>query len=1317
MPPAIDEFEDLTQFADESFDNDEVDLFEFTDDDESPLLRLKSIVLSLDWDITEDTLAELTEELSDLRSLWDGDKVAQIYLQGMDNIGKYLQKEGAYAHPNAIKLLLTLFYNYEKIISSTDLSSEAIAVMLKADVRKFKVLQYQIGTAGVEGHAEKHAEEHVEEHVEAVSPPEKIIQGDIESTPLLHEEADDPLTSMEATILGLEWEVTQEGLEKFHSEATELRGHLADNRDAQILVQGLQALGSYIREEKSNAHPDSFTILHAFYDALKVLIQDKNLTAEQRKRVLIEQIGSLNSLKAIIAKSAADRAADKSAEEQETRTEEAVTAEIPVPGQGTEDKPELGTVSDDDAEFDSPVADDDADLDLFSEDFDESSDFSVGGDDVDEFFLDGDDSLSDDSLVDEESIAGDFGFDVEGGFDDDLFAEETKEGEEGSVLGDDAPEEESILPALTDADEDGGFNEELVVDGIDNEKTAELDEKLDSFFDFDDLDETKGHKEEAVTVEESASPADEQPKAKGEESDGELVESDVELDSFFDFSDDVVAGDESLKEEEKARAESWKDEILAADFDGPDGEEEGLLEGEEDYDSFFDFDSDEDGSEILPDEQVAATDNDNTLAESDDEFKISLDGLDDEQDSEEMIVALADADEERGFNEDEMSSGIADEKAAELDEKLNFFFELDKEEQEDSPGDQILGAEDEDAVTTGALAESDAFDEKQGEVSLELLELDEDSSELSFDEEKDFDGDIAGFSDIDDTEVVSAAVDQGDESASDSEEEIEGLDAIFDFGDDGEEAVPDFDKSSAGGTEEIPALDDEFVVSLDDEEGSADELFDFSFDSDDDEEGAVVSESSADLDSADSFFGFDEESEGKVEVTEVSDAGDAEDEFTLSLDDEGTEGDEFALSLDKEDTGADELSEFFFDSDDDEEGAVVSESSADLDSTDSFFGLDEESEGEVEVAEVTDADDAEDEFALSLDDEGTEGDEFALSLDEEDTGADELSEFSFGSDDADESAVVAEPSEALDSEVSTDSFFGFDEESEGEVEVAEVTDADDAEDEFALSLDDEGTEGDEFALSLDEEDTGADELSEFSFGSDDADESAVVAEPSEALDSEVSTDSFFGLDEESEGEVEVAEVTDADDAEDEFALSLDDEGTEGDEFALSLDEEDTGADELSEFSFDSDDADESAVVAEPSEALDSEISTDSFFGLDEESEGEVEVAEVTDADDAEDEFALSLDDEGTEGDEFALSLDEEDTGADELSEFSFDSDDADESAVVAEPSEALDSEVSTDSFFGLDEESEGEVEVAEVTDADDAEDEFALSLDDEEHRR
>ncbi|CAK8720211.1 hypothetical protein KKHLCK_09395 [Candidatus Electrothrix laxa] len=1525
MPPAIDEFEDLTQFADESFDNDEVDLFEFTDDEESPLLRLKSIVLSLDWDITEDTLAELTEELSGLRSLWDGDKVAQIYLQGMDNIGKYLQKEGAYAHPNAIKLLLTLFYNYEKIISSTDLSSEAIAAMLKADVRKFKVLQYQIGTTGAEEHVEEYVEEHVEEHVEAAQPaPEEIIQEDMEIPPVSHEKTDDPLTSMEATILGLEWEVTQEGLEKFHGESKRLREYLTGNRDAQILVQGLQALGAYIREEKTNAHPDAFTILHAFYDALKLLIKDTNLTADQRKQVLIEQIGSLNSLKSIIAKSAEERAADKSPEEEKRGTETVEAAEISAPEQELEDESE--------SEFDSPVTDDDEDLDLFSEDFDESSDF----------FLDGDDNLSDDALIDEESIAGDFGFDEEeNGLDDDLFADETKEGALDFSLDEDNAEEETVLPALTDADEDGGFNEELVADGIDEEKAAELDEKLDSFFDFDSLDETAEQEEKDVAVEGSDSPAYEQPSAEVEEGDSDLGESEVELDSFFDFSDE-----EDPKEDE--RAESWKDEILAADIVEPEGEEEGLLEGEEDYDSFFNFDSDENEDEVLSDERTAvvADADDGALAASNDEFDISLDGLDDEQDNEEIAVALANVDEEGGFNEDEISSGIGDEKAVELDEKLNFFFELDKDEQEGSSGDQIPGAEEGQSATTGSLAEPDLFDEEQDELS---LELDEESPELSFDDEKDFeddfDGDIAGFSDIDAVETVSATADQGDKSASDLEEEIEGFDAIFDLDDD-VEGAPEFDKSSAGGPEEIPALDDEFVVSLDDEEEGMDELFDFSsdsdeegkssfsigldgnieseenffgleedadkekkvapvvadssaegvddigledgankedlgadelsgfsFDSDDEGESTVSSESVSVLDSADSLFGLNEKAGGKVEDAEVIAASDSEeDEFAWLLDDEDTKEDDFALSLDDEGPDDDELSDFSFASDDADESAFASESVSDVDPEDSFFGMDEEGEGKVEAAAVSNEDDSEDEFTLSLDvedtdklsdfsfgsDEKDEGiavsdsalelepddsffgldeesevevestevadlidseDEFVLSLDDEEVEEDEfllssdaedadesvaasesvsdvdpedsffgmdeegedkveaaavsneddsedeftlsldvedtdkLSDFSFGSDEKDEGIAVSDSALELEPD---DSFFGLDEESEVEVESTEVADLIDSEDEFVLSLDDEEVEEDEFLLSSDAEDADesvaasesvsdvdpedsffgmdeegedkveaaavsneddsedeftlsldvedTDKLSDFSFGSDEKDEGIAVSDSALELEPD---DSFFGLDEESEVEVESTEVADLIDSEDEFVLSFDDEDDEEDEFALSLDDDGPDADELSDFSFASDDVDESAVVSEPVSEVGSE---DSFFGMDEETDGEIDSAEGAVVSDAEDEFALSLDDEDAEEDEFALSLDDDGPDADELSDFSFASDDAAESAVTSEPVSEVGSE---DSFFGMDEETDGEIDSAEGAVVSDAEDEFALSLDDE----
>ena len=77
------DFEDLTLFANESFDTQDVDLFEFTSEESSPLTRLKSIILSLDWEINDEILQELADELANLQAMWQGDKVAEVYLQGL----------------------------------------------------------------------------------------------------------------------------------------------------------------------------------------------------------------------------------------------------------------------------------------------------------------------------------------------------------------------------------------------------------------------------------------------------------------------------------------------------------------------------------------------------------------------------------------------------------------------------------------------------------------------------------------------------------------------------------------------------------------------------------------------------------------------------------------------------------------------------------------------------------------------------------------------------------------------------------------------------------------------------------------------------------------------------------------------------------------------------------------------------------------------------------------------------------------------------------------------------------------------------------
>ncbi|CAK8712013.1 hypothetical protein GKODMF_03580 [Candidatus Electrothrix gigas] len=895
MPPAIDEFEDLTQFANESFDNDEVDLFEFTDDDDSPLLRLKSIVLSLDWDITEDILAELTDELVHLRSQWNDDKVAQIYLQAMDNIGKYLEKEGAYAHPNAIKLLLNLFYNYEKIVSTPDIGSETITAMLKDDIRKFKVLQLQIDTKGTEGtekaggqateRTQEHAQEDAGDAGKAQSS-EGIVQENLENlepntsnesdTSGSQKDSDDPLINMEATILGLEWEVTPEGLEKFHTEATMLQEHLSNNHDAQILIKGLQALGAYIREQQSNAHPDSFTILHSFYDALKFLIQDTNLSPEQRKKVLIEQITSLNSLKSIIATAAAERAAGKTTEKEKVapqKTSQKTPKETPQKAQATEvsaapPQQAADAISDtvsEDADLDSPAVDDDAELELFSDDFEED-DLSPSGGDEDEFTFDEEEELSSEDFSFDEDDALDFG--AEDGLDDDLFADE---GDEGFSLENDADQEESIVPALTDADEDGGFNEELVSADIDHGKTAELDEKLDSFFDFDDEEEDDEPvvkpvvKEKVAVADADNSPAELQKEGDSEldqlDTSAESDESDVELDSFFDFSDEEDESD-ATKKEEISSLESWKEELLSADFDEPDGEEEALLEGEEDYDSFFDFDDDETEDEILLDTQPPE--------KNDEDLDVALDNLDDEQEGEKVIAALADADEEGGFNENEMSSGLADEKAAELDEKLNFFFELDEEATSSDKKSEVPEKE-------HIVNQVDATEPEATESEVLEFELDEETSELSFDED-DFEGDIAELSlDTDDADSDSATDANVFAADTGAEEEIEGLDDIFNLDDD-DKNVPEFGSAGVGGAEDIPALEDEFVVSLDDDDSDKESAL-----SDSGKDTDILSlddEFSEEEDELDSFFDFDDDDE----IATVSDAV-PDDDLALSLDD------------------------------------------------------------------------------------------------------------------------------------------------------------------------------------------------------------------------------------------------------------------------------------------------------------------------------------------------------------------------------------------------------------------------------------------------
>jgi pilus assembly protein FimV len=335
--------DDLTRFLDEDFDTDDVDLFEFTTEEDSPLTGLKSIVLSLDWEITDETLQDLADEIEHIKGLekFQADKVSLVYLQGLAKIGHYIQSEGAHAHPNSIKLLLTLYYDFEKVLSSETITGSEITALLKADVRKFKILQYQI--------AQKHG---VDVPVLIADEAKKLGLAITDS---------EALKGIRAVILELDWEITDEGLDRLTEQLNLLKEKYEDDRFIQVLVHGLFSLNTYIIDERAQAHPEAFSLLHSFCDGLAILIEDKELRDEDRQTIVVEQVNSLNNLKALIAGAvqAVDVLEDEAIEEYEEE-DLLTTEESPAPEALEEFEPSIEETIDEDREIAPALAGDEA---------------------------------------------------------------------------------------------------------------------------------------------------------------------------------------------------------------------------------------------------------------------------------------------------------------------------------------------------------------------------------------------------------------------------------------------------------------------------------------------------------------------------------------------------------------------------------------------------------------------------------------------------------------------------------------------------------------------------------------------------------------------------------------------------------------------------------------------------------------------------------------------------------------------------------------------------------------------------------------------
>ncbi len=272
----------IADYDDESIDAGYVDLFEYSGEEESPIARLKTIVLSIDWEITDEVLTQFNDELTDLQDIWADDPVKLVYVQALQKIGKYIFQQKSDSHPSAIKLLLTFYYNLEKIVLGTDSSEAEKKEILRSDVKKFEQLKRQI-------------EAETAKSKKPVAAPAGVASLSLSE----HGAAHPILFNLKACILGMDWEITERELSDLSKEIRRLEVEFAGDKPRLLFLQGIEALGGYIRLKKSNAHADAFKLLYSFYEGLeKIVVNDMSI--EEQKAILFPEVEKFEQFKKIV---------------------------------------------------------------------------------------------------------------------------------------------------------------------------------------------------------------------------------------------------------------------------------------------------------------------------------------------------------------------------------------------------------------------------------------------------------------------------------------------------------------------------------------------------------------------------------------------------------------------------------------------------------------------------------------------------------------------------------------------------------------------------------------------------------------------------------------------------------------------------------------------------------------------------------------------------------------------------------------------------------------------------------------------------------
>lgn len=110
----------------------------------------------------------------------------------------------------------------------------------------------------------------------------------------------DPLDELKSLVMSIEWEITDDVMERFLSQIDSLKTRFGEDRILIMFLQLLGSLGLYVKTNKGKAHPIAFKLLNSVYNSFENAASPGKISPSEKKKLLYIELNKYKELKEII---------------------------------------------------------------------------------------------------------------------------------------------------------------------------------------------------------------------------------------------------------------------------------------------------------------------------------------------------------------------------------------------------------------------------------------------------------------------------------------------------------------------------------------------------------------------------------------------------------------------------------------------------------------------------------------------------------------------------------------------------------------------------------------------------------------------------------------------------------------------------------------------------------------------------------------------------------------------------------------------------------------------------------------------------------